>query len=133
MRLLIMKMNLRIQNLKVGLSDNFEPEVYNTFVPSSLNKKTHKKLIQEHINESNELNLVGDSPLNEYNISHLATLAFPTLFPDSRGDPTNLSIVREVSERDVQSFALKIAHLLKFGEQNNGQWSYRFASHPRFA
>ena len=37
------------------------------------------------------------NPLNEYKTPYLATMAFPTLFPDSKGDPTNLSLCREGS------------------------------------
>jgi len=43
-----------------------------------------------HINESIELNIVGDSPLMNLMYRILHTLKSPTLFPDSRGDPTNL-------------------------------------------
>ncbi len=54
-------------------------------------------------------------------------MAFPILFPDGKGDPTNPSLVREVSLAD------RIKHLIKFAENKNGKWYYRFASHPRFA
>ena len=70
---------------------------------------------------------VENEPLNEYQISHLATMAFPTLFPDGKGDPTNQALLRDVplSER--------IKHLLKFAEIIDGKWVYRFANHPRFS
>lgn len=32
---------------------------------------------------------VENEPLNEYTTPFLATMAFPTLFPDAKGDPTN--------------------------------------------
>ena len=35
-------------------------------------------------------------PTNEYEIPHLATMAFPTLFPDGKSDPTNLALLRDV-------------------------------------
>ena len=54
-------------------------------------------------------------------------LAFPALFPDGKGDPTNPAL-----NRDVQ-LAERIKHLLKYAEQKDGRWLYRFASHPRFA
>jgi hypothetical protein len=28
-------------------------------------------------------------PLNEYQVSHLATMSFPIIFSDEKGDPTN--------------------------------------------
>ena len=53
-------------------------------------------------------------------------MAFPTLFPDGSGDPTNPSTHRNVH------FHEKIKHLLKFAEKKNGKWHYRFANHLRF-
>lgn len=54
-------------------------------------------------------------------------MAFPTLFPDGKGDPTCPNLNRDVP------FNSAIKHLLKFGEFKNGQWNYRFANHPRFS
>ena len=65
--------------------------------------------------------------MNEYLTPFLATLAFPTLFPDGKGDPTNPSLHRDVP------LAERVKHLLRFGENIDGKWLYRFASHPRFA
>ena len=70
---------------------------------------------------------VENEPINEYLTPFLATLAFPTLFPDGKGDPTNPSLHRGVPLGD------RVKHLLKFGENKNGKWVYRFATHPRFA
>ena len=71
---------------------------------------------------------IGDQPLNECHTSHLATMAFPTLFPDVKGDPLDPSLLREVSLLE------KVKHLIRFAEKtDNGQWVYRFARHPRFA
>ena len=69
---------------------------------------------------------VANEPLNEYQVSNLATIAFPTLFPDGKGDPTNQSILRDIPLQE------RIKHLLKFTECNDDKWVYRFASHPRF-
>ena len=69
---------------------------------------------------------VENEPLNEYQISHLATMAFPTLFPDGKGDPTNQGLLRDVPLQE------RIKHLLKFAEIIDGKWVYRFANHPRF-
>ena len=70
---------------------------------------------------------VENEPLNEYQISHLATMAFPTLFPDGKGDPTNQGLMRDVPLPE------RIKHLLKFAENIDGKWVYRFANHPRFS
>ena len=70
---------------------------------------------------------VENEPLNEYSTPFLASMAFPTLFPDTKGDPTNPSVYREVT------FPSRIKHLIKFGENVHGKMKYRFASHPRFS
>ncbi|CAB4020199.1 Hypothetical predicted protein [Paramuricea clavata] len=78
-------------------------------------------------NEPMEWPSVENEPLNEYQISHLATMAFPTLFPDGKGDPTNQGLLRDVPLQE------RIKHLLKFAEIIDGKWVYRFANHPRFS
>jgi len=41
---------------------------------------------------------VEDQPLNEFQIyiSSYSTMAFPTLFPDGKGDPNNQALLRDV-------------------------------------
>ena len=51
-------------------------------------------------------------------------MAFPALFPDSKGDPTNSPTMRHVTLGD------KIKHLIKFAEYNNGKWTYRVCKSP---
>ena len=70
---------------------------------------------------------IEDKPLNKHSISGLATLAFPTLFPDGKGDPTNPCLHRDLP------FNERIKHLLKFADTINGKFYFRFASHPRFS
>ena len=48
---------------------------------------------------------IENEPLNEYQVSHLATMAFPTLFPDGKGDPSNEGLLRDVP------FQERIKHL----------------------
>jgi hypothetical protein len=69
---------------------------------------------------------VEETPFSEYQTPYLATMAFPALFPDGKGDPTNQALVRDVP------LAERVKHLVKFAEKINGNWIYRFASHPRF-
>ena len=54
--------------------------------------------IRNKISASEPLNwpTVDNQPVNDYETSHLATMAFPTLFPDGRGDPTNQALLRHV-------------------------------------
>ena len=64
---------------------------------------------------------MGDEPLNEYTTPFLATMTFPCLFPDGKGDPTNPALFSEISlSKKVKKF-------------NDEKWVYRFASHPRFS
>lgn len=60
-------------------------------------------------------------------------MAFPTLFPDGKGDPTNSAVLTDTSDNTAQSFEAKLKNLIKFSEKIHGKWVYRFASHPRFA
>lgn len=78
---------------------------------------------QGHMNWPN----LGNSPLNEYVTPFLATMAFPTLFSDGKGDPTNPAILKNITLRE------KIKHLTKFAEKKDNKWIYRFANHPRFS
>ena len=57
----------------------------------------------------------------------LPLLAFPTLFPDGKGDPTNQALLRDVPLPE------RFKHLIKCAEKIDGKWMYRFASHPRFS
>ena len=47
------------------------------------------------LNAPNDWPSVHNEPINEYQIPFLSTLAFPTLFPDGKGDPTNQSLLKE--------------------------------------
>ena len=103
----------------------------NTFLPIPECKQQEIDAIQQKLSSIDNQHIawptVDNEPMNEYLTPFLATMAFPTLFPDGKGDPTNPSL-----NRDVQ-FGERIKHLLKYAEKENGTWLYRFASHPRFA
>ena len=100
-----------------------------SFLPVGRHQKQEVEAIRNEISGKEPLNWPSheDSPLDEYNTPFLATLAFPTLFPDGKGDPTNPSMVRNVPLSDG------IKHLLKYAENIGSKWVYRFASHPRFS
>ena len=54
-------------------------------------------------------------------------MAFPTLFPYGKGDPTKCTRLREVSLTDG------FKHLIKYADlSTDGTFTWRFASHPRF-
>ena len=101
----------------------------NSFLPvgEQLEQEIEAVRNQLSANEPMTWPAIESEPLNEYQISHLATMAFPTLFPDGKDDPTNQSILRNVPLQE------RIKHLLKFAEFIDGKWVYRFANHPRFS
>ena len=114
-----------------------EDTVYNestqmsSFLPVGEQQKQEIEALRNDLHVSAEEPMewptVDDEPLNEYQTAYLATMAFPTLFPDGKGDPTNQALLRDVSLQE------RIKHLIKFAENCNGKWVYRFASHPRFS
>lgn len=91
--------------------------------------KPQKQLIKDELLQQHKATWPnrGTKPLNEFKIQLLATMAFPTLFPDAIGDPTNTATMRDATLGE------KVKHLIKFAENINGEWVYRFARHPRFA
>ena len=103
-----------------------------SFLPSvpSQTQEIHKvKSSINGLSETNQLE-ISSQGLNEFSTSCLATMAFPCLFPDGKGDPTNLLLVRDISNNETEAFSLKLKHLMKFAELIDGKWHYRFASHP---
>ena len=100
-----------------------------SFLPQCLNVQLEKDAIQKDFSCEDKINwpTIGQLPINEHTTPFLATMAFPTLFPDGNGDPTNPSLNRDIS------LSSKIQHLMKFAELINSRWVYRFATHPRFS
>ncbi|CAB4008934.1 Hypothetical predicted protein, partial [Paramuricea clavata] len=100
-----------------------------SFLPVGEQQQQEIEAVRNQLSENEPMPWpsVENEPLNEYQISHLATMAFPTLFPDGKGDPTNQGLLRDVPLHE------RIKHLLKFAEIIDGKWVYRFANHPRFS
>jgi hypothetical protein len=111
-----------------------EDVVYNnatemcSFLPVGEQEQQEIEAIRNQLSENEPMQWpsVEDEPLNEYQVSHLATMAFPTLFPDGKGDPTNQAILRGVPLQE------RIKHLLKFAEIINGKWIYVLPTIPDF-
>ena len=121
---------------------NFEDDekVYNSqtemgsFIPTNVDTKKEEEIITDEFLAPQKHNWnTQNEPLNEFTCQNLASLAFPCLFPDTKGDPTNNAILSDTSNNSTKSSADKLKHLIKFAENINGKWVYRFASHPRFA
>ena len=121
------------------LTSNDELVYYETtemtrFMPTAISQTKETDLIKDNISPDMVKHSwkIETNPLNEYRTEYLATLSFPSLFPDAKGDPMNNASVRNISENETEAFSQKIKHLIKFAEIVNGKWVYRFASHPRF-
>ena len=99
-----------------------------SFLPVGEQQQQEIEAARNHLSENDPIPWpsVENEPLNEYHVSHLATMAFPTLFPDGKGDPINQGLLRDIPLQE------RIKHLLKFAEIIDGKWVYRFANHPRF-
>lgn len=69
---------------------------------------------------------VHNQPINEYQTPFLATLAFPTLFPDGKGDPTNPSLLKKIPLGE------RVKHLIKFAEKIDGNGFTDFPAIPDF-
>ena len=84
----------------------------NSFLPVGEQQEQEIEAVRNKLsaNEPMPWPATENEPLNEYQIPHLATMAFPTLFPDGKADPTNQSTLRNVPLQE------RIKHLLKFAE-----------------
>ena len=102
---------------------------YTSFIPVPCQEQTEMEAIQSTINSTNSplpWPELSKTPLNEFTTEGLATMAFPTLFPYGKGDPTT-------NDRQYSvSYSEAFKHLVSFGEIRNNKFLWRFASHPRF-
>ncbi|CAB4028820.1 Hypothetical predicted protein [Paramuricea clavata] len=60
-----------------------------SFLPVGEQQQQEIEAVRNQLSENEPMPWpsVENEPLNGYQISHLATMAFPTLFPDGKGDP----------------------------------------------
>ena len=114
-------------------TDNDEDKVYNqttemsSFMPACEKQKQEVDATKNILFPNEPMNwpTVDDQPINEYQ-TLLTTLAFPTLFPNGKGDPTNPSLLKDIPLGE------RVKHLIEFAEHISGKWIYRFDSHSRF-
>ncbi len=118
----VLSANASVEELVLGSGST-------SFIPMRQRQRTEGAAIQDAVNEvdpldwpSTEGNLV-----NEFKTDGLATMAFPTLFPYGKGDPTNRGRQHGITLTEA------FKHLMKFAERlADGKFEWRFASHPRF-
>ena len=86
-----------------------------SFLPVGQQKEQEINAVRQQLSgdEPMSWSTLNDQPLNEYQTSFLATMAFPTLFPDGKGDPTNQSLKRDIP------LLYRVRHLIKFAEKVN--------------
>ena len=67
-----------------------------SFLPVGEQQQQEVEAIRDQLSLEDPLNWpkTEDEPLNEYQTPYLATMAFPTLFPNGKGDPTKPSFLR---------------------------------------
>lgn len=110
------------------LPNNQDTEL-STMLLNPVKFKQQEELIKDEILHENKIRWPqrGQKAVSEFRVEFLATMAFPTLFPDGKGDPTNSATKRDAPLGE------KIKHLIMFAEKKGGKWQYRFAAHARFA
>ena len=76
-----------------------------SFLPVGEQQEQEIEAVRNQLSEKEPMQWpsVDNEPLNEHQISHLATMAFPTLFPDGKADPTNQGILTDVPLQERMS------------------------------
>ena len=99
-----------------------------SFLPLPSRSATEDEAIRSTINGIDPLEwpTIGDSPISEFKTAGLASMAFPTLFPHGKGDPTC------PSRRHAITLTEAFKHLIHYADVVDGKYYWRFASHPRF-
>ena len=66
-----------------------------SFVPTNVDtKREEEKISEEFLNVPQQYNWnIGDEPLHEFDCQFLASMAFPTWFPNGKGDLTNSAVL----------------------------------------
>ena len=118
----VVSANSSVEELVLGSSST-------SFIPMPQRQRKDGDAIQDAVNKVDPLDwpATEGNALNEFKTDGLASMAFPTLFPYGKGDPTN-----RARQHDA-SLAEAFKHLMRFAEMlTNGKFEWRFATHPRF-
>ena len=107
---------------------NEDTNITHSFIYSTDNVTEEEEAIRQEINKTADMNwpTQNSQPVNEYKTPGLATMAYPWLFPDGKGDPTLSTPLQEVT------FLQKVQHLLKYADLVDGKPLWRFANDPTF-
>ncbi|CAB4033970.1 Hypothetical predicted protein, partial [Paramuricea clavata] len=118
----VMSANASVEELVLGSGST-------SFIPMRQRQRKEGAAIQDAVNEVDPLDWPSTEGnlINEFKTDGLATMAFPTLFPYGKGDPTNRARQHGITLTEA------FKHLMKFAESlADGKFEWRFASHPRF-
>ena len=111
-------------------SGDVDADTYSShsFLPLPNRTATEDEAIRAVVSGSDPLEWpnIAEQPINEFRTAGLATQAFPTLFPYGTGDPTCPGRQRPVT------FTEAFKHLIRYADNMDGTFLWRFASHPRF-
>jgi hypothetical protein len=94
-----------------------ESNMLNNFVENITNDQTKEIEFPKH----------SQTPLSEFNTPYLASMAFPSLFPNGIGDPFSIS-----KSHKPETLLNKVKNLLYFAEMIGEDMECRFAQHSRF-
>ena len=93
------------------LPDDFEST---SFIPTVEREPTERNRLSETFEGKDNFNCldIGSTPFNEFLTPYLTFLAFPTLFPDGKGHPTDNELIRQISKNQAKCFDSKLKHLV---------------------
>ena len=111
----IMSNEITSSDLGYTTDNDEEDTVYNqtsemsSFMPVNEQQQQELEAIKDKLCPKELVNwpTLNNQPINEYQKPFLVTLAFPTLFPDDKGDPTDPSLLNEVNELSISLNLLK--------------------------
>ena len=78
-----------------------------SFISTKVNSRKEKDVLNDSVLKPETIK-IGKDALNEFTTEYLAAMAFPTLFPDGKGDPTKFSTRRFISRSDTESFQKRL-------------------------
>ena len=101
-------------------NENFEYPS-NSFIPAGQNLSTEAEAISEMINPTTTWP-TQSTPITEYKTIGLASMCYPWLFPDGKGDPTTPCPLEKLT------FLERVQHLMKLTDLIDEKPVWRFAS-----
>ena len=85
-----------------------------SFIPMRQRQRKEGEAIQDAVNEHDPLDWPSTegNAINEFKTDGLATMAFPTLFPYGKGDPTNRARNHDITLAEAFKHLMKFVHMV---------------------